>query len=98
LNDKTLTCKDCASEFVFSVRDQEFYAEKGFENEPQRCRPCRMQRKTKRSSSASSREMHDAVCAGCNAATTVPFKPRGDRPIFCRDCFTALAPAAATSN
>ncbi len=97
LNDKTLTCKDCASEFVFSVRDQQFYAEKGFENEPQRCRPCRTQRKTKRSVSASSREMHDAICAGCNAATTVPFKPRGDRPVYCRDCFTALAPAAATS-
>ena len=36
--DKTLTCKDCGQEFVFTAGEQEFYAEKGFVNEPQRCR------------------------------------------------------------
>ena len=42
--DKTLVCKDCGREFVFSASEQEFYAEKGFENEPQRCRdkPCKV--------------------------------------------------------
>ena len=39
--DKTLICKDCGKEFVFTAGEQEFYAEKGFENEPQRCRECR---------------------------------------------------------
>ncbi|NMA80232.1 MAG: zinc-binding protein, partial [Clostridiales bacterium] len=43
--DKTLQCKDCGSEFVFTAGEQEFYAEKGFVNEPQRCKPCRDQRK-----------------------------------------------------
>jgi CxxC-x17-CxxC domain-containing protein len=38
--------------------------------------------------------MFDATCAQCNVATTVPFKPRGDRPIYCRECFTTLAPVA----
>ena len=39
--DKTLICKDCHKEFVFTAGEQEFYAEKGFVNEPQRCKACR---------------------------------------------------------
>ena len=44
--DKTLVCKECGKEFVFTAGEQEFYAEKGFQNEPQRCRDCRQARKT----------------------------------------------------
>ena len=33
--DKTLVCKECGKEFVFTAGEQEFYAEKGFQNEPQ---------------------------------------------------------------
>ena len=36
--DKTLVCKDCGNEFVFTAGEQEFYASRGFENEPQRCK------------------------------------------------------------
>lgn len=94
---KSLMCKDCGNAFDFSIRDQMFYAEKGFENEPQRCRDCRNARKAQRStglgagplSTAGLRELFDAVCAQCGIATTVPFKPRGDRPVFCRSCFAA---------
>ena len=46
-NDKTLTCKDCGCEFTFTASEQEFFAEKGFTNEPQRCKPCRDARKGK---------------------------------------------------
>ncbi len=45
--DKTIVCKDCGKEFVFSEGEQEFYKEKGFENDPVRCPDCR--RKTKSS-------------------------------------------------
>lgn len=93
MEDKTLTCKDCQAQFTFSTRDQQFYAEKGFENDPQRCRDCRAQRKTTRSRSA--RELFDATCAKCDIATTVPFKPRGDRPIYCRECYAAIGAQAA---
>lgn len=41
MQDKTLHCRDCGADFVFTVREQEFYAEKGFDNEPTRCAPCR---------------------------------------------------------
>lgn len=43
--DKTLTCKDCGAQFVFTAGEQEFYAEKGFQNEPTRCKSCRSARK-----------------------------------------------------
>jgi CxxC-x17-CxxC domain-containing protein len=92
---KRLICKDCGNAFDFSVRDQMFYAEKGFENEPQRCRDCRNVRKTQRgaagapASSSGAREMFDAVCAQCGENTTVPFRPRGDRPVYCRSCYSA---------
>ncbi len=92
MQDKTLTCKDCSAPFTFSVRDQQFYAEKGFENEPQRCRDCRNARKTQRGNGAGVREMFEAICAQCGVPTTVPFKPRGDRPVYCRACYSALAP------
>jgi hypothetical protein len=46
--DKTLVCKDCQKEFVFTEGEQAFYKEKGFENEPQRCPDCRRARKAER--------------------------------------------------
>ena len=45
MEDKTIICKDCGNEFVFTVGEQEFYKEKGFENEPVRCPDCRRKRK-----------------------------------------------------
>lgn len=43
--DKTIVCKDCEKEFVFTEGEQAFYKEKGFENEPVRCGECRKSRK-----------------------------------------------------
>ncbi|GAC1656544.1 MAG: zinc-ribbon domain containing protein [Vulcanimicrobiaceae bacterium] len=88
---KVLTCKDCARSFDFTVRDQQFYAQKGFTNEPQRCKECRDARKA----GTQARQSHEAVCAQCNVTTTVPFKPRGDRPIYCRSCFAVQTSAPA---
>jgi CxxC-x17-CxxC domain-containing protein len=89
---KTLICKDCGAPFDFTVRDQMFYAEKGFENEPQRCRDCRTARKSQRGATSGpngTREMFDVICAQCGESTTVPFRPNGDRPVYCRTCFSA---------
>ncbi|MFZ5967072.1 MAG: zinc-ribbon domain-containing protein [Bacillota bacterium] len=46
--DKTLVCKDCEKEFIFTEGEQAFYKEKGFENEPQRCPDCRRAKKQQR--------------------------------------------------
>ena len=86
-NYKTLICKDCGAEFVFSADEQAFYAEKGFENEPQRCKSCRAARKSARGEGGS-RQMYDAVCAECGKECKVPFEPRNDRPVYCSECFS----------
>lgn len=87
-NDKTLICKDCGNEFVFTAGEQEFYAEKGFTNEPTRCKDCRNARKASRNGGdRGQRQMYDAVCAECGRPCKVPFEPRGDRPVYCSDCF-----------
>jgi CxxC-x17-CxxC domain-containing protein len=83
--DKVLVCKDCGAEFTFTASEQEFYAEKGFENEPQRCKDCRDKKKSERKSS---RTMFTASCANCGKECKVPFEPRGDRPVYCSDCFS----------
>ena len=85
--DKTLVCKECGNEFVFTAGEQEFYAEKGFENEPQRCKPCRDARKN---AAKANRVMFDAVCVACGAACKVPFQPREDRPVYCSEWFAKL--------
>ena len=84
--DKTLTCKDCGNEFVFTAGEQEFYAERGFQNEPQRCKACRDARKQ---ATRAPREMFTATCAECGAECQVPFKPTEGKPVYCSACFAA---------
>ena len=93
--DRTLTCQDCGQPFTFSAEDQAYHAEKGYTNEPKRCPSCRLARRGERSGGGygggygrSSREMYPAVCAQCGKDTEVPFQPRGDRPVYCSDCFS----------
>ncbi len=89
--DKVLSCKECGREFEFSASEQEFFAEKGFTNEPGRCPECRAARKAQTRGNGgynrAEREMFPAVCATCGKETTVPFQPSGDKPVYCRDCF-----------
>jgi CxxC-x17-CxxC domain-containing protein len=94
MQDKTLTCSDCGTQFSFTAREQEFFASKGF-SQPSRCPDCRAARKAQRDSggygggsySSGPRQMYPAVCASCGKETEVPFQPRGDRPVYCSDCF-----------
>lgn len=48
MEEKTLKCRDCGVDFVFTVGEQEFYKEKGFENDPVRCPDCRRAKKAQR--------------------------------------------------
>jgi CxxC-x17-CxxC domain-containing protein len=92
--EKSLQCADCGNSFPFTVEEQEFFASKGYTNEPKRCPNCRASRRTDRAGSGSSggmsrgpRQMFPATCAQCGKETQVPFQPRGDRPVYCRDCY-----------
>ncbi len=94
ISDKTLTCVDCGYDFTFTVGEQEFFASRGFTNEPSRCPQCRAARKSQQGGGGGfdrpAREMHPAVCAQCGADTMGPFLPRGDRPVYCNDCFSSM--------
>ena len=85
--DKTLVCKECGQEFVFTAGEQEFYAERGFQNEPQRCKACRDARKN---AARGPREYFIAVCANCGGEARVPFEPKSDRPVYCSECFAKM--------
>ena len=99
--DKTLTCRDCNATFVFTSGEQEFYASRGFDNPPSRCPSCRAARKAERSNSfgpssyattgsytaTPRRELFVTTCASCHGEARVPFQPRGDKPVYCSDCF-----------
>ena len=97
MQDKNLTCRDCGQEFTFTTSEQEFFAQKGFVNEPSRCPTCRSARKARNGGSTGyssgsgfgrvERQMYPAVCAQCGKDTQVPFQPRDDRPVYCSDCF-----------
>ena len=87
MEDKTLVCRDCGQKFVFTVGEQEFYAQRGFMNEPSRCKDCRDSRRSQNGENRPAREMFDAVCAECGRETKVPFRPRLDKPVYCSECF-----------
>ncbi len=104
--DRNLTCVDCNQPFIFTAGEQEFHAAKGFTNDPKRCPSCRQNRRANHSGSSYSssgssaggggggyrerRELYPAVCAECGKNTEVPFQPRGDRPVYCSDCYSRL--------
>ena len=85
--DRTLKCKDCGEDFIFTAGEQEFYASKGFENDPQRCKACRDKRKA---NAHGERETFTAVCAECGGEAILPFRPSNDRPVYCSECFAKL--------
>ncbi|MDP3878881.1 MAG: zinc-ribbon domain containing protein [Dehalococcoidales bacterium] len=97
--DKSIQCSDCGATFTFTGEEQEFFASKGFTNEPKRCPECRQARKSERygssgsSSYGSSRQMFPATCAECGKSTEVPFQPRGDKPVYCSDCYRKVRPS-----
>lgn len=94
--DTTLVCEECNNEFVFTGDEQKFFSEKGFQT-PKRCKPCRDKKKMSRGGGARSgrggsmgfgeKKLYSVVCSDCGNETQVPFKPSGDRPVYCRDCF-----------
>src|SRR5205823_999233 len=83
--DKTLVCRDCKQNFTFTAGEQEFYANKGLQNEPVRCSSCRSNRKTTQTrepeegyvrygvfasfGGRTPRQMHPATCAECGMMT-----------------------------
>lgn len=91
--DKTIVCRDCGQEFIFSAGEQEFFATKGLQNEPGRCPSCRTARRAGASEGGgarggAAREMTTVTCSSCGQPAQVPFVPRNDKPVYCSECFS----------
>src|SRR5688572_27103384 len=104
--DKTLTCRDCGNTFTFTEGEQAFYMQKGF-SEPIRCNDCRQAKRAQGRGGGSGggggygrseRTMTQVVCANCGKDTEVPFVPRGDRPVYCSDCYTQMSGGSGGSR
>ena len=100
--DKTLTCKDCGQEFIWTGGEQEFYQSRGLVNEPGRCPTCRSARRSGGGMAAGGgrgmggpREFFTATCSNCGGEARVPFQPRGDKPVYCSSCFEQVRPSAS---
>jgi CxxC-x17-CxxC domain-containing protein len=93
--DRVLKCIDCGAEFVFTSGEQLFFSDKGFKNEPKRCKPCKTKRSQSLSDHSRQRVETTTTCSQCGKQTTVPFKPTQGRPVFCRECFQQRRAAAA---
>ena len=94
--DKTFTCRDCGTDFVFTADEQRRHAGLRVLYEPRRCPGCRAARtpaaggfpRSRRGTGrVGTRVLFAAVCSACGREAQIPFKPRGDRPIYCADCF-----------
>ena len=82
--DRDVLCVDCGLTFVFSAGEQIFFKDKGFTNEPKRCKQC----KAKRQGGGGRQRIETHVnCSECGIVTTVPFKPTQGRPVLCSTCF-----------
>ena len=89
--DKTLTCRDCGQEFIWTAGEQEFYASRGLQNPPSRCPADRAARRANQGAGGGGpREMFTATCSNCGKEARVPFQPRGDKPVYCSSCFEEM--------
>lgn len=89
--DQIIQCKDCGTDFTWTADEQAFYQEKGF-NAPVRCKNCRAKARANFNDrngggDRGERKSFPITCSNCGKQDTVPFEPRGDRPVLCRDCF-----------
>jgi CxxC-x17-CxxC domain-containing protein len=84
--DKVLSCRNCSGQFIFSEAEQEFFNNKGLTNEPKRCPNCRVLARAERQGKSADTTT-ELPCAGCGQMARVPFRPKGDKPVYCNYCF-----------
>jgi CxxC-x17-CxxC domain-containing protein len=84
-SDKVLTCADCGQEFVFSAREQEFYATRQF-SDPRRCGSCRASRKASRGDSGGAGYGNGGGYAGGGYGGGGGYGARGPREMFTATC------------
>lgn len=85
MNEKRV-CRECGVEFMFSEEMQDLYRTNGFTNGPKRCPSCTKSAIALQAAVKPKKEMYPAICDACGQPTELPFKPKGDKPVYCRSC------------
>jgi CxxC-x17-CxxC domain-containing protein len=97
IEDKSIKCIDCLEDFLWTAGEQTFFRDKGLENPPKRCKPCK-KAKTRRLDAIEQAKVQGkkhviemkAECARCGQSTTIPFYPSQGKPVYCRACFLEI--------
>lgn len=105
-NDLQLSCKDCGNTFLFTAGEQDFYQQRGLTHMPGRCPDCRNKRRALALQQGQSdvappdapNEVTTIVCAACGRETTVPFRPRYVKPLYCGSCYAKMKDEANFSQ
>jgi DNA-directed RNA polymerase subunit RPC12/RpoP len=94
-HDRVLKCAECGAEFVFTAGEQMFFADKGFKNEPKRCKGCKAKRAEGGGGGGGGgsqmRSETKTTCSQCGKDTTVP---RRDVQFFAASVFSNDARSA----
>lgn len=109
LAERNLQCAACGIEFPFTVEEQEFYQSKGFQDPKKckPCRAAAKSQRQGGGGGYGGggyggggggydrppREYFDVQCAACGQMTQVPFRPKGDRPVYCKTCYADTMPS-----
>ncbi|MEJ7578736.1 MAG: zinc-ribbon domain containing protein [Pyrinomonadaceae bacterium] len=100
VEDRNIKCVDCGEDFIWTAGEQTFFHDKGLQNEPKRCKPCKQAKNERLAAIAAAQETGtrqrievSVKCAQCGGQTTVPFYPSQGRPVYCRSCFLAMRAA-----
>jgi len=83
--DKELRCVSCGADFVFTAREQEFHAARGFANEPRRCLACRQARRGSAGGAAGA-VREQARATGEPAGTARAAAPTTERRAYAAVC------------
>ena len=105
--DIELVCEDCKQPFTFTVDQQKYFQEQGWDNQPRRCQDCARKRKKERAQAGGQsqrfgggqggdrpqRQMYKITCDQCKQPGEVPFQPRagGNKPVLCANCYRQAA-------
>lgn len=91
--DKVLECKNCGKDFIFSASEQEFFAERGYHNDPAKCKDCRKLAKKQKESRQSL-----VTCTHCGRTEKVTFQVAHPQYLLCNNCFEKLQPHIPVPN
>ena len=83
--DKKLACEDCGTEFIWDASEQAYFAKKGFQKVPKRCRACRAQRQVEQQKEKAKEK--EIACMKCGKSGIITADIEPDEEALCFQCY-----------